>query len=89
MTMYGANVDQLADLGRSLQRQRESIDTMINTVGNALAGTAWTGPARDQFEQQWSGTFRSALERLKQAFDAAGSDCVRLSDDLRVLLGRR
>lgn len=89
MSMYGANVEQLTNLGRSLQRQRESIDAVISTVSSALAGTAWTGPARDQFEQEWNGTFRSALERLKQAFDTAGSDCVRLADDLRVLLGRR
>ena len=89
MTMYGANPEQLTALGRSLQSQREAIDTVVATVGSALAGTAWTGPARDQFEQDWNGTFRGALDRLKEAFDAAGTDCVRMSDDLRYLLGRR
>lgn len=89
MIMYGANPEQLTALGRNLQSQREAIDTLMSAVGSALAGTTWTGPARDQFEQDWNGTFRSALDRLKQAFDAAGTDCVRMSDDVRQVLGRR
>lgn len=89
MTMYGANPEQLTALGRSLQRQVEAIDTMTNSVTGALAGTTWTGPARDQFEHDWHSTFRGALDRMKQAFDAAGTDCMRMSADLQRVLGRR
>ncbi len=89
MTMYGANPEQLTALGRSLQRQIEAIDAMTSSITATLAGTTWTGPARDQFEHDWHTTFRGALDRMKQAFDAAGHDCVRMSADLQRLLGPR
>ena len=89
MTMYGANPEQLTTLGRSLQRQIEAIDAVTSSVTATLAGTTWTGPARDQFEHDWHTTFRGALDRMKQAFDAAGHDCMRMSADLPRVLGPR
>ncbi|MGE0141508.1 MAG: WXG100 family type VII secretion target [Ilumatobacteraceae bacterium] len=89
MTMYGANPEQLASLGRNLQSQTESINGVLNTVSSALSGTTWTGPARDQFESDWNTTFRSALTRLNEAFDAAGRDCINRSTDLQRVMGAR
>ena len=89
MTMFGAHPDQLAALGQNLQRQIESINSMLSTVTSALAGTTWVGPARDQFEQDWNTTFRTALTRLNEAFDAAGRDCINRSADLARVMGAR
>jgi Proteins of 100 residues with WXG len=89
MTMYGANPEQLAALGRSLKQQINSIEGVVNAVSGALGGTTWVGPARDQFEQDWNTTFRSALAKLNQAFDAAGSDCIGRSADLQRVMGAR
>lgn len=89
MSFIGADPHQLASLGRSLQRQIDALDQVVSTVTSALAATEWTGPARQRFEQDWNTTFRSALARMQQAFEAAGSDCVRMSDDLQRLLGPR
>jgi len=89
MTMYGANPEQLSALGRALQQQMAAIDAVMHTVGSALAGTTWTGPARDRFEQEWNGTFRTALGRLNQAFDGAGRDCIARAEDLRRVMGTR
>ena len=85
--MYGANPEQLTALGRSLQRQIEAIDGVTSTVTAALGGTSWTGPARDRFEQEWNTTFRTALSRLNQAFDAAGQDCIARSTELQRVMG--
>jgi len=52
-----------------------------------LAGTMWEGPARRRFEDDWHGTFRTALERLKTAFESAGNDCVVRSQDLERVMG--
>ena len=87
MTMYGANPEQLTALGRSMQRQIEAIDGVTSTVSAALSGTTWTGPARDRFEQEWNTTFRTALSRLNQAFDAAGQDCIARSTELQRVMG--
>ncbi|MFM2079079.1 MAG: hypothetical protein RJA49_2969 [Actinomycetota bacterium] len=89
MTMYGANPEQLAQLGRSLKQQMASIDGVLSTVTAALGGTTWVGPARDQFEHAWNTSFRKALHQLNQAFEAAGSDCIARSADLQRVMGSR
>jgi uncharacterized protein YukE len=89
MTMYGANPEQLASLGRSLKQQITSIEGVVSAVTSALAGTTWMGPARDQFESDWQQSFRTALNKLNQAFDAAGGDCIARSNDLQRIMGAR
>lgn len=88
MTMYGANPEQLSHLGRSLQQQISAIDQVLSTVSSALSGTTWVGPARDQFEHAWNTSFRTALNKLNQAFDAAGADCIARSQELQRVMGR-
>lgn len=88
MTMYGANPEQLSHLGRSLKQQITAIDQVLSTVSSALSGTTWVGPARDQFEQAWNTSFRTALNKLNQAFDAAGADCIARSQELQRVMGR-
>lgn len=89
MSMYGANPEQLASLGRSLKQQITSIESVMSTVSSALGGTTWVGPARDQFESDWNTSFRTALNKLNQAFDAAGTDCIARSTDLQRVMGAR
>ena len=89
MSMYGANPEQLASLGRSLKQQITSIESVMSTVSSALSGTTWVGPARDQFESDWNTSFRTALNKLNQAFDAAGTDCIARSSDLQRVMGAR
>ena len=85
--MYGANPEQLSNLGQNLKRQVEAINGVIGTVTSALGGTTWEGPARQQFESEWNGNFRTALNRLNDAFTAAGQDCLGRSDALRQVMG--
>ena len=89
MSMYGANPEQLAALGRSMKQQITAIDGLISAVSSALGGTTWVGPARDQFEHDWHTSFRTALDRLKQAFDNAGADCITRSSELARVMGAR
>ncbi len=87
--MYGANPEQLAALGNTLKQQISPIETLVGTVTSVLGGTTWEGPARRQFEDDWNNTFRTALDRLKSAFEAAGNDCVKRSNDLAIVMGAR
>jgi uncharacterized protein YukE len=89
MSMYGANPEQLSSLGRSMKQQRTGIDGVIAAVNSALAGTVWEGPARQQFESEWNTSFKSALNRLNEAFDVAGTDCINRSADLQRVMGAR
>ncbi len=73
--IIGADVEQLHQLGDQLQMKPADIEALIIDVTSALANTAWQGPARDRFESEWHSSFRPALGRLKEAFDAAGNEC--------------
>ena len=87
--LYGADPEQLAQLGTTLRNQIEAINGVISVVTNALGGTTWSGPARQQFESEWTGSFRTALNNLNQAFDMAGQDCTNRSSALRDVMGAR
>jgi peroxiredoxin len=84
--MWGADPDQLNQLGLTLKRQIEGITAVMSAVNACLANTAWTGPAREQFVADWNGSFTTALTRLNQAFEVAGQDCVVRAQGLRVAM---
>jgi uncharacterized protein YukE len=87
MTMYGANPEQLAALGRTLSQQIEQINHVTATVDSVLHGTVWTGPAQARFSEEWNGSFKQALSRLNEAFDQAGRDCVLRAEQLQRVMG--
>jgi WXG100 family type VII secretion target len=87
MSMYGANPEQLATLGRTLSRQIDTIQQLTSTVDGVLNGTTWQGPARERFQQEWNGSFKQALARLNEAFGAAGQDCVVRAEELQRVMG--
>ncbi|NQY58128.1 MAG: WXG100 family type VII secretion target [Ilumatobacteraceae bacterium] len=87
MTMYGANPEQLSQLGATLSRQIDAVETMRSAVDSAVANTVWHGPARDRFVEEWNGSFTQALTSLVEAFDLAGRDCVARADELRRVMG--
>ncbi len=73
--IIGADVEQLHQLGDQLRTKPGEIEALIATVTNALANTAWQGPARDRFEGEWHSSFRPSLGRLMTAMDASGNEC--------------
>jgi hypothetical protein len=87
MSMYGANPDELANLGNTLTRQIDAITQVMGMVDSALNGTTWQGPARERFAAEWSGSFKQALGKLNEAFGLAGKDCVVRADELRRVMG--
>lgn len=87
MTMYGANPEELANLGNTLTRQIDAIGQVISTVDAVLNSTTWQGPARERFVGDWNGSFKQALSRLNKAFGSAGKDCVARSEELRRVMG--
>jgi uncharacterized protein YukE len=89
MSMYGANPEQLTQLGATLKRQIDAITSVMSTVTSVLNNTTWVGPAHDQFQADWDGSFVKALTQLNQAFDLAGQDCLNRSTDLQRVMGAR
>lgn len=87
MSMYGANPEELANLGNTLTRQIDAIAQVVGTVDGVLNGTTWQGPARERFVEDWNGSFKQALNRLNEAFGSAGRDCIARSEELRRVMG--
>lgn len=87
MTMYGADPDQLNNLGTTLSRQIDALTQLTSSVDGVLNGTVWQGPARERFVEEWNGSFKQALTRLHEAFEMAGRDCVARADELRRVMG--
>lgn len=87
MTMYGANPEQLANLGTNLTRQIDAINQVMSTVDGVINGTTWSGPARDRFVNDWETSFKSALAKLNDAFGMAGRDCTARAEELRHVMG--
>lgn len=86
--LIGADPDQLDTLGLTLTRQHDDVMRIVSTVTSVLSSTTWTGPARQQFDDEWQSGFRTALTRLAEAFSAAGRDCTSRSAELRRVMGR-
>ena len=87
MTTYGANPDELAGLGRTLKAQIEAVNGIIGAVDAPLGSIVWTGPAKERFVEEWHGSFKSALAKLNEAFETAGTDCERRAEGLRQVMG--
>ncbi len=87
MAIYGADPEQLAQLGRTLTQQIDVVTQTMSTVDSTLAATVWHGPARQRFEQEWNQSFRQALARLNEAFGAADQDCLARSGELQRIIG--
>jgi hypothetical protein len=86
-SMYGADPDQLQALGATLTRQVDAVNGVLSQVSGVLGSTLWQGPAHDRFADDWNGAFRDALNRLNQAFEAAGRDCTSRAEELRRVMG--
>lgn len=84
---HGVTPEELTSLGRTLTAQIEAVNTIISAVDNPLASIAWSGPAKDKFTEEWNGNFKTALARLTEAFQVAGTDCQQRAEGARIALG--
>ena len=75
--IIGADVDQLHTLGDQLRSKPADIEALISTVTNALANTAWQGPARRPVRGRVALVVPpGAGPPDARRFDAAGNECV-------------
>lgn len=64
MAMWGADVQQLRQLGSKLQEGASQIETQKSNLTSLLNSTNWKGPDADKFREEWSGTHTTQLTRV-------------------------
>lgn len=84
---HGATPEELDGIGTTLISQIEIVNKIVSDVDSPLNNSTWVGPARDAFQSEWDGSFKSALTKLNEAFDVAGKDCKNRAEGTRAVLG--
>ena len=89
MSMYGANPEQLNGLGRSMKQQKVG-DRRGDQRGQLRAGRHGVGgPGAPAVRERLEHDVQGALNRLNEAFEVAGTDCINRSADLQRVMGAR
>jgi uncharacterized protein YukE len=84
---HAADPDALESFGTTMKSQIDKIDQLIKEVDGPLNSIVWTGPAKDQFKNEWETSFKGALGKLNTALEAAGTDCQNRAQGVRQVLG--
>lgn len=82
MTTIGGEVEQLASLKSTFEREGQTVQQLSNTIRGQLQSTWWKGPAADRFRSQWEGEFEPSLRRLHQALTECATEVNRRRDAL-------
>lgn len=82
MGVYGADVDQLEGLARTLASVALTMEQTVGQVQSALQNAHWTGPAADQFRSDWT-THAQSLRAAKGAIGGLAFDLKKQAEDQR------
>ncbi|WP_406635197.1 WXG100 family type VII secretion target [Pseudarthrobacter quantipunctorum] len=77
MAIWGADVQQLRQLGSKLQAGATEIDNQKSNLNSLLNSTDWKGPDADKFRDEWSGTHTTMLTKVADALREAGNKAKR------------
>ena len=59
MARIGGEIEQLAQLKASFDRESRTVEELTRAIRSQLQTTAWEGPAAERFRSAWSGDPRS------------------------------
>lgn len=65
--IYGADIDQLRTLSRSLAKSGSSLRSVESTVNSLMQSVAWKGTDGDRFRSEWTSTLRPMLYRTSES----------------------
>ena len=77
MARIGGEIEQLAQLKSTFDRESRSVEELTRAIRGQLQGTAWEGPAAERFRTAWAGEYEVALRKIQQALVEAGAEVAR------------
>lgn len=69
--MVGANLDQMDQMGQKFGYEAEQVEGLIQRLTTVVETTRWEGKYARDFEGQWNGEFKGALNNLVVALREA------------------
>jgi uncharacterized protein YukE len=82
MPTIGGELDQLAALKATFERQSGMVADVLSSIRSQLGNTYWEGPAAARFRESWQSEFEPMLQRLQQQLGEAGAEIARRRDAL-------
>ena len=83
MATIGGELDQLAALKTTFERQQGMVADVLSSIRSQLGNTYWEGPAAARFRESWQSDFEPMLQRLQQQMGEAGAEIARRRDALQ------
>ncbi|MFF1252431.1 WXG100 family type VII secretion target [Pseudarthrobacter sp. NPDC058329] len=80
MAIWGADVEQLRQLGSKLNQGATEIESQRANLTSALNNTEWRGPDADKFKDQWNGEYTTRLNQVVEALKEAGNKAKQNAD---------
>jgi hypothetical protein len=77
MARIGGEIEQLAQLKATFDREAKSVEELTRAIRGQLQGTAWEGPAAERFRTMWAGEYEVSLRKVQQALVDAGAEVAR------------
>jgi hypothetical protein len=78
---HGMNVDEVTNLGTTLQSQASNIRDMVGLLEGAISGTTWMGPDADQFKGQWWPEHKQHLMAVAEQLHGFGQSAINNATD--------
>lgn len=79
--IYGADIDQLRALSKSLGQSGSHLLTTERQISSLVSSTAWKGNDGGNFRREWSGTLRPMLHKASQALSDASKMLLTQADE--------
>jgi uncharacterized protein YukE len=82
MPTIGGELDQLASLKSTFDRQSGQVADLLTSTRSQLGNTYWEGPAASRFREAWQSEFEPMLQKLQQQMGEAGAEVARRREAL-------
>jgi len=82
MPTIGGELDQLASLKSTFDRQSGQVADLLTSTRSQLGNTYWEGPAAARFREAWQSEFEPMLQKLQQQMGEAGAEVARRREAL-------
>jgi hypothetical protein len=79
--IYGADIDELRTLSRSLAQSGSSLKRVESTVSSLVQSAAWKGADGDRFRSEWSSTLRPMLSRTSESLQDQATSLLKHADE--------